>query len=87
MLKNSGDTIEYLDNGILIGDKHFRKGESINIGNDVLVRTNGMDSEQVRHHIENVLDRCPGTIYGQMHQLFARTKYGDFDYTIRDIER
>ena len=86
MLKNNNDTIEYLDNGILIGNKHFKKGESINIGNDVKVRTNGMDSEHVKQHIENVLHRCPGTIYGQMHQLFARTKYGDFDYTKRDIE-
>ena len=87
MLKNSSDTIEYLDDGILIGNKHFKKGESINIGNDVLVRTNGMYSEQVKQHIEKVLDRCPGTIYGQIHQLFARTKYGDFDYSRRDIER
>ena len=86
MLKNNNDTIEYLDNGILIGNKHFKKGESINIGNDVKVRTNGMNSEHIKQHIENVLYRCPGTIYGQMHQLFARTKYGDFDYTKRVIE-
>lgn len=86
-LKNSSDTIEYLDDGILIGNKHFKKGESINIGNDVFVRTNGMHSEQVKQHIEKVLNRCPGTIYGQMHQLFARTKYGDFDYSRKDIER
>ena len=87
MLKNSSDTIEYLDEGILIGNKHFKKGESINIGNDVLVRTNGMHSEQVKQHIEKVLDKCPGTIYGKIHQLFARTKYGDFDYSRREIER
>lgn len=87
MLKNGSDTIEYLDDGILIGNKHFKKGESINIGNDVFVRTNGMHSEQVKQHIEKVLNRCPGTIYGQMHQLFARTKYGDFDYSRKDIER
>ena len=87
MLKNSSDTIEYLDDGILIGNKHFKKGESINIGNDVLVRTNGMYSEQVKQHIEKVLDKCPGTIYGKIHQLFARTKYGDFDYSRREIER
>ena len=45
-----------------------------------------MDLGHVKEHIENVLNRCPGTIYGQMNQLFARTKYGDFDYTKRDIE-
>jgi len=86
-LKNSSDTIEYLDEEILIGNKHFKQGESINIGNDVLVRTGGMYSKQVKRHIEKVLDKCPGTIYGKMHQLFARTKYGDFDYTKRDRER
>ena len=87
MLKNNSDTIEYLDDGILIGNKYFKKGESINIGNDVLVRTNGMRSEQVKQHIEKILDRCAGTIYGQMHQLFARTKYGDFYYSRKDRER
>ncbi len=87
MLKNSSDTIEYLDDGILIGNRHFKKGESINIGNDVAVRTNGMYQEQLKQHIEKILGRCPGTVYGQMHQLFAKTKYGDFDYTKRDIER
>lgn len=87
MLKNSSDKIEYLDDGIVIGNKKFKKGESINIGNDVLVRTNGMDSTSVKQHVETILEKCPGTIYGQMHQLFARTKYGDFDYTIRDIEQ
>ena len=86
-LKNSSDTIEYLDEEILIGNKHFKQGESINIGNDVLVRTDGMYSKQVKRHIEKVLEKCPGTIYGKMHQLFARTKYGDFDYTKRDRER
>ena len=72
---------------IIIIPKHFKKGVSINIGNDVLVRTNGMHSEQVKQHIEKVLDKCPGTIYGKIHQLFARTKYGDFDYSRREIER
>ena len=86
MLKNSSDTIKYLNDGILIGNKHFKNGDSINIGNDVSVRTNNIDSKHVKQHIETVLDRCPGTIYGQMHQLFARTKYGDFDYTKRVIE-
>jgi len=85
MLKNRSDTIKYLEDGILIGNKHFKKGESINIGKDVAVRTNNMDSKHVKEHIGNVLDKCPGTIYGQMHQLFARTKYGDFDYTKRVI--
>lgn len=86
ILKNSSDIIKYLDDEIIIGNKHLKKGESINIGNDVVVRTNNMDSKHVKQHIENILSRCPGTIYGQMHQLFARTKYGDFDYTKRDLE-
>lgn len=85
MLKNSRDTIEYIDNGILIGNKFFKKGESINIGNDVTVRTNNMDSKHLNEHIQSILEKCPGTVYGQMNQLFARTKYGDFDYTKRVI--
>ena len=72
---------------MLIGKKYFKKGESINIGNDVLVRTNGMYPEQVKQHIDKILEQCHGTVYAQMHQLFARTKYGDFDYTRRNIER
>ena len=83
MLKNSNDTIKYLNDGILIGNKYFKKGESIDIGNDVVVRTNGMSEEKVRQHVERVLSKCQGTIYGRMHQLFARTKYGDFDYSRR----
>lgn len=59
MLKNSSDTIKYLNDGILIGNKHFKKGESINIGNDVSVRTNNMDAGHVKQHIETVLERCP----------------------------
>lgn len=86
MLKNSNDTIKYLNDGILIGNKHFKKGESINIGHDVLVRTSGMDSEHLKQHIEYILDRCPGKVYGKMNQLFARTKYGDFDYSKRVTE-
>lgn len=85
MLKNSNDKIKYLDDGILIGNKHFKKGESIDIGNDVVIRTKSMYPEQVKQHIEKVLTKCLGMIYGQLHQLFARTKYGDFDYTRRDI--
>ena len=83
MLKNSNDTIKYLKDGILIGNKYFKKGESIDIGNDVVVRTNGMSEEHVRQHVEKVLSKCQGIIYGRMHQLFARTKYGDFDYSRR----
>ena len=79
-LKNSGDIIKYLPDGILIGDKYFKKGESINIGSDVLVRTSDMNSNELDEHIKRVLRICPGTVYGKLHQMFARTKYGDFDY-------
>lgn len=85
-LRNSNDIIEYLDDGILIGSKCFKNGESINIGNDVLVRTSGVCREGVRQYIEKILEKCQGTVYGQMRQLFARTKYGDFDYTKRKVE-
>lgn len=85
-LKNHGDRIMYTEDGIQIGNKHFKKGESINIGNDVIVRTYNSDALQLRKHINAILERCPGEVYSKMHQLFARTKYGDFDYTIRELE-
>ena len=80
-LKNSTDSIKYFDGGIQIGDKCFYQGQSINIGEDVSVRTLNMSPKQVKCHIDRIMTICPGTIYGQMHQLFARTKHGDFDYT------
>ena len=42
-----------------------------------------MNGKQIKQHVDKVLDICHGTIFGQMHQIFARTKYGDFDYTER----
>lgn len=85
-LKNNDDTISYLDDGIEIGNKHFKIGESINIGDDVLVRTKNMDKKHLNQHIQSILNKCPGRVYGRLHQLYARTKYGDFDYTTKDIE-
>lgn len=87
-LNNPTDSISYCKDGITIGDKYFRNGQSIDIGKDVSVRTSNMSSQQLQDHIETILRKCPGKIYGQMHQLFARTKYGDFDYSKRekDIE-
>ncbi len=79
-LKHEDDKIEYLPDGITIGDKHFKIGESINIGNDVVVRTKDFSGEQLRNHVNSILNKCPGQVYGQLHQIFARTKYGDFDY-------
>ena len=84
-LNNNTDSINYLNDGIEIGGKYFKKGESINIGNDVSVRTQNMTSQQLQEHINTIMEKCPGKIYGQMHQLFARTKHGDFDYTNKDI--
>ena len=84
-LRNSGDVIKYLSEGILIGDKYFKKGEIINIGSDVLVRTSNMNSDELNEYIKIILGICPGTVYGKLHQMFARTKYGDFDYSSRNI--
>ena len=87
-LNNHTGSISYCKDGITIGDKHFRNGQSIDIGKDVSVRTLNMSSEQLKEHIDAILRKCPGKIYGQMHQLFARTKHGDFYYSKRekDIE-
>lgn len=86
MLKNPNDTIEYTSEGLIIGKKIFKQGEKINIGSDVLVRTSNMGEADLEKHISKVLSNCPGHIFGAMHQLYARTKYGDFDYTEQDIE-
>jgi len=87
-LNNPTDSISYCKDGITIGGKHFKNGQSIDIGKDVSVRTLNMSSQQLQEHIETILRKCPGEIYGQMHQLFARTKHGDFYYSKRekDIE-
>ena len=79
--KNEYDDIGSLEDGIKIGEKIFKSGLPINIGNDVIVRTKGANEIELKKHIEEVLKRCPGEIYGQLHQLYARTKDGDFDYT------
>lgn len=82
-LNNDSDKIFYRDGGIEIGGKFFQKGQSINIGNDVSIRTLGMSAKEVENHVEQVLSICPGKIFGQLKQLFARTKHGDFDYMNR----
>lgn len=86
-LKNSNDYITYLEDGIEIGKKQFKKGESINIGKDVLIRTKDMSDIELQNHINKILEKCPGEIYGRMHQLFSRTKYGDFDYTKKTVDK
>lgn len=83
-LNNATDRISYSNDGIEIGEKRFKRGQSINIGNDVSVRTSNMSPQQLQEHIDSIMRICPGKIYGQMHQLFARTKHGDFDYTNRE---
>lgn len=87
-LNKNTESINYCKDGITIGDRYFRNGKSLDIGKDVSVRTSNMSSEQLKEYIESILRKCPGKIYGQMHQLFARTKHGDFYYSKRekDIE-
>ena len=79
-MNNSNDKIEYLDGGLKIGDSFYKTGESVNIGVDVSVRTLGMSNDELDKYISNILSKCPGKIYGRLHQKFARTKYGDFNY-------
>lgn len=80
MFRRTSDTINYLNDGIVIGEKSFEKGQIINIGKDVLVRTSNMSKKEIEVYVLEVLRRCPGIIDATMHQLFARTKYGDFNY-------
>ena len=85
-LRNNKDTIQYINGGIVIGNKFFKKGQSIDIGKDVNVRTINMSSEDLGNYVYGILGKCPGQIYGKMKQLFARTKYGDFDYSEKENE-
>ena len=79
-MNNSKDKIEYFEGGIKIGDNIYNLGESVNIGVDVSVRTSGITNNELDSYIQNILSICPGTIYGRLSQIFARTKYGDFNY-------
>lgn len=74
------DKIEYFNSGIKIGSNNYKFKESVNIGLDVSVRTKGMTYDELDSHIEEILSKCPGKIYGRLSQRFARTKYGDFNY-------
>lgn len=87
MFKRAYDKIKYLNERLIIGSKQFEKGQNINIGEDVLIRTSNMNKENLEQYIKKVLRRCPGIIYGTMHQLFARTKYGDFNYVTKEEAR
>lgn len=77
---DSMDKIVYGNDSVQIGNCEFRVGESVDIGVDVSIRTSEMSKEELDQHIENILGICPGTIYGRLHQRFARTKQGDFYY-------
>lgn len=79
-MNNPEDKIEYFDGGLRIGDNVYKIDESVNIGVDVSVRTKNMTNEELDNHINNILSKCPGEIYGRLSQKFARTKYGDFNY-------
>ena len=79
------DKIKYFEGGIKVGNKVYKTGESVNIGMDVSVRTNGMTPDELDSYIQKILSICPGKIYGKLIQRFARTKYGDFYYN-RELE-
>ena len=80
-MNNSADKIEYLDkNTLKVGNNIFSLGNSVNIGIDVSVRTNGMNEEELDTYILNILKQCPGTVYGKLKQRYAKTKSGDFEF-------
>lgn len=79
-MNHPADKIEYLNDGIKIGNKSYRSGENVNLGVDVTIRTKGMTNAEVDQYITQILSVCPGKVYGRLTQKFARTKYGDFDY-------
>lgn len=80
-MNNSADEIEYIDKETLkVGNNIFSLGNSVNIGIDVSVRTNGMNKDELDRYILNILKQCPGTVYGKLKQRYAKTKFGDFEF-------
>lgn len=67
--------IEFLKNAIKIGDKEFKKGESIDIGEDALNRCSS-PTDNLDNYVCDILKVCPGKIIGKLHQIVSISKDG-----------
>lgn len=75
-LVNDDVNITYVEQGMMIGDKKFSLGESVNIDVDVKIRTHNEKREVLDNTINKVLKRCPGEIQGELEQICSITKRG-----------
>lgn len=67
--------IEYLKGEIRIGNKIFHIGESINIGEDAIVRC-ASHKDNLDDYVAKILKVCPGKIVGKLHQIASISKDG-----------
>lgn len=67
--------IAFCKNTILIGDKRFHFGESINIGTDALNRCSS-STDNLDDYVRGILDVCPGKIIGKLYQIVSISKDG-----------
>jgi hypothetical protein len=75
-LTNENIDINYIEQGIKIGNKTFNLGESVNIDVDVKIRTHNESKELVDETVKKVLSKCPGELQGELKQICAITKRG-----------
>lgn len=79
-LINDNIDIKYIDKGMVMGNKIFTLGESVNIDVDVKIRTHSESEEALDNIINNILNKCPGEIQGELRQICAITKRGYHKY-------
>lgn len=72
-LKNPN--IEYRKNEIVLGNKSFSYGESIEIGVDAINRQ-ALESDDLDFYVSHILDICKGNITGKLYQLASISKDG-----------
>lgn len=83
---SQNNQIIYQKNSLVIGDKTFQIGDKVNIDTDTKIRTHHADSQIVFHTVSKVLENCPGTLQGELHQLCAFTKRGFSQYDTTLVE-
>lgn len=73
---NGKSNLELSSNNMLIGNKLFEKGNSINIGHDAKIRGINETKIQVEDKIQNILKTCKGKMVGELNQVASFTKRG-----------
>lgn len=75
-LINDNVNIKYIEQGMIIGNKRFSLGESVDIDVDVKIRTHNETIEVLDNTVKKLLEKCPGEIKGELEQICSITKRG-----------